>query len=196
MATTTGFPDLITILGHVAEIIPDVLLLLQNVAMLIGIYLIGGALFSMHLAMNEGSQKFFKSNAHPSIGGACLQLVIGAIFCSMATLEWMGVMSSAATGEYVNSSILSNYGTTDNSYAAQMALAFAGILGVMKIVGFTAMSTGWMMVNKHYNGTQAISVGKAVALMIGGIACWNFLAFSNAINGWLGFKVINIFGLN
>jgi len=186
------YPDLLTILVNLSTQIAPIIMMMQGVCALIGIYLIAGALVEIWGVTYDNAMKYVPSNQKFSIPSALMQLVVGAIFSMMSTLEWVGIMSRTITGDFVNSRYLS-HAPADSSYAAQVAVATGAIMGVLQIVGFVAMCKGWMSVNRIFNGQSNNSLGMALWWVVGGILAWNFSWFAQVINNSTGFNFIQLF---
>ena len=84
--------DLLTVLINIGVFIPTLIMMLQSIAVLIGVYLVGTALIEMWGASNDNASKFLAGKTRYSVGNALIQLFVGAIILACGTLEWMGVM--------------------------------------------------------------------------------------------------------
>jgi intracellular multiplication protein IcmC len=188
----TGFPDLIQVMVNVGKIIPPLIMMLQGISVLIGLYLTAGALIEMWGVTHDNALKYVAGKNKFSIGSAIVQLFIGAILLSVGTLEWMGIMSRTITGDYANSRMLS-YSSSGSTLKEQAQLATLALLGIMQVVGFIAMIKGWLTVNGYYNQQSQAGLGTATGWMIGGILAWNFKWFSDVLNNTIGFNLIGLF---
>ncbi|KPY55656.1 MULTISPECIES: hypothetical protein [Pseudomonas syringae group] len=188
----TGFPDLVQIMVNVGKIIPPLIMMLQGISALIGLYLTAGALIEIWGVTHDNALKYVAGKNKFSIGSAIVQLFIGAILLSVGTLEWMGIMSRTITGDYANSRMLS-YSSSGSTLKEQAQLATLALLGIMQVVGFIAMIKGWLTVNGYYNQQSQAGLGTATGWIIGGILAWNFKWFSDVLNNTIGFNLIGLF---
>jgi len=187
-----GFPDLVQIMVNVGNIIPPMIMMIQGISVLMGLYLTGGALIEIWGVTHDNALKYVAGKNKFSVGSAIVQLFIGAILLSIGTLEWMGIMSRTITGDYANSRMLS-YSSSGSTLQEQAQLATLALLGIMQVVGFIAMIKGWMTVNGYYNQQNQAGLGTATGWIIGGILAWNFKWFSDVLNNTIGFNLIGLF---
>lgn len=187
-----GFPDLVQIMVNVGNIIPPLIMMVQGISVLMGLYLSAGALIEIWGVTHDNALKYVAGKNKFSVGSAIVQLFIGAILLSIGTLEWMGIMSRTITGDYANSRMLS-YSSSGSTLQEQAQLATLALLGIMQVVGFIAMIKGWMTVNGYYNQQSQAGLGTATGWIIGGILAWNFKWFSDVLNNTIGFNLIGLF---
>lgn len=187
-----GFPDLVQIMVNVGNIIPPLIMMVQGISVLMGLYLTAGALIEIWGVTHDNALKYVAGKNKFSVGSAIVQLFIGAILLSIGTLEWMGIMSRTITGDYANSRMLS-YSSSGSTLQEQAQLATLALLGIMQVVGFIAMIKGWMTVNGYYNQQSQAGLGTATGWIIGGILAWNFKWFSDVLNNTIGFNLIGLF---
>lgn len=185
-------PDLLTILTNFASQISPIIMMLQGIAVLMGLWFVAGALMEIWGASNDNAVKFMASHKRFTIGSAVVQLVIGSLLLSMGTLELVGIMSRSLSGDYATARSLS-YIPQNNSFEEQRLAALGAIVGIMQIVGFVAMIKGWLTLNRAANGQAQAGIGTAVGWLIGGVIAWNFKWFVDVINCSLGFNIIALF---
>lgn len=185
-------PDLMTILANFSSQISPIIMMLQGIAALMGVWLVAGSLVEMWGVTYDNALKYVPSNKRFSIGSACVQLIVGAMLCAMGTLQLVGVLSRTLTEDFANSRFLS-YTMADNSFEEQRLAAMAALLGIMQIVGFVAMVKGWLTINQTANGQAKASLGISTAWLVGGLICWNFKWFTDVLNCTLGFNIIGMF---
>ena len=188
----TGMPDLMVILANFSSQIEPIIMMLQGIASLIGIWFVAGALSEIWGVTHDNALKYVPSNKRFSLGSAFVQLIIGGLLAAMGTLQLVGVMSRTLTEEYANSRFLS-YAPSGGSFEEQRLAAMAALLGIMQIVGFIAMVKGWITINRHANGQAQAGIGTALAWLLGGLIAWNFKWFTDVLNCTLGFNVIGMF---
>lgn len=188
----TGMPDLMTILANFSSQIGPIIMMLQGICSLMGLWLVAGALIEMWGVTHDNALKYVPSNKRFSIGSAVVQLFIGGVLAAMGTLQLVGVMSRTLTEDYANARFLS-YTPTGGTFEEQRLAAMAALLGIMQIVGFVAMVKGWLTVNATANGQARASLGTASAWLIGGVIAWNFKWFTDVLNCTLGFNIIGMF---
>lgn len=186
-------PDLLAILANVQTQIPPIIMMLQAIASLIGLWLVAGSLIELWGVSHDNALKYVPSRNRFSVGSALVQLVIGSLMCAMGTLQLVGIMSRTLTDDYANSRFLS-YTPSSGSFDEQRLAAMAGLLGIMQIVGLVAMMKGWLTLNAHANGQARAGMGTAAAWLIGGVVAWNFKWFTDVTNCTLGWNVIGMFG--
>jgi intracellular multiplication protein IcmC len=185
-------PDLMTILANLSSQITPIIELLQHVAALMGLYLVGTALIEIWGATNDNALKYLPGNTRYSVGSALAQLGIGAALSALSTLQLVGILSRTVTEDYANSRFLS-YAPTGNSFDEQRLAALASLLGIMQIVGFTALVKALLTLNQRAKGQAQASIGMAVAWTAGGLGCWNFKWLTDVLNRTAGYNVIGIF---
>jgi intracellular multiplication protein IcmC len=185
-------PDLMKILANFSSQIAPLIMLMQTVAMLMGLYLVAGALTEMWGVTNDNALRYLGGKSRFSAGSAIVQLLIGGVLCAMGTLEMVGILSRTLTEDFASSRFLS-YTPTNNSFNEQKAAAMSALLGIMQVVGFIAMIKGWMTLNRHANGQAQAGIGTATAWLIGGVLAWNFKWFTDLLNCTLGYNVIGMF---
>lgn len=185
-------PDLMTLLANVGSQITPIIMMLQAVAFLMGVYLTGNALIEFYGVSNPNTLKYVAGGDRFSVGGGITQLFIGAILIAMSTLEMVGILSRSLTDDYVNSRFLS-YTAHNATFDEQRMAALATILGIMQIVGFVSMVKGWMTLNDIAHQKTQASKGIAFGWMIGGICAWNFKWVTDVINCTFGYNVIGMF---
>jgi intracellular multiplication protein IcmC len=185
-------PDLMTLLANVGSQITPIIMMLQAIAALMGVYMTASALIEFFGVSNPNSLKYVSGRDRFSVTGGITQLLIGAILISMSTLEMVGIMSRTLTDDYANSRFLS-YTAQTSTFDEQRMAALATILGIMQIVGFVAMVKGWMTLNDIAHQKTQASKGVAFGWMIGGICAWNFKWVTDVINCTFGYNVIGLF---
>lgn len=185
-------PDLMTILANVSSQIEPIILLLQHIANLMGLWLVAGALAEMWGVTHDNALKYVPGKNKYSMGSAMVQLFMGGILCAMGTLELVGVLSRTVTTDYASSRFLA-YTPADGTFEEQRMAAMVALLGLMQIVGFVAMIKGWLTINAHANGQAKAGMGTATAWLLGGVLAWNFKWFTDLINCSLGFNMIGMF---
>lgn len=187
-----SFPDLVTILVNLGSVIPSIIMLLQGIASLIGLYLTALGLTELWGVSHDNALKFIPGKTRFSVGQALIQLLIGAILIAMGTLELVGILSRTLTADYANARMLS-YTAGGSSLQEQTQLATLALLGIMQIVGFIAMIKGWLVINNFYSHQSQAGLGSASAWIIGGVLAWNFKWFADVLNNTIGFNVIGLF---
>lgn len=185
-------PDLMSLLANLSSQIGPIIMMLQGIASLMGLYLVAGALAELWGVSNDNALKYMAGKNRFSAGSAMMQLLIGSLLTAMGTLQLVGVMSRTLTEDYANSRFLS-YSPADGSFDEQRLAAMAALLGIMQIVGFVAMIKGWLTLNRHANGQAQASLGVATGWLIGGVIAWNFKWFTDVLNCTLGFNIIGMF---
>lgn len=186
------FPDLVTVLVNVGEVIPPAIMMLQGISAFMGLYLVGSALIEIWGVSHDNAMKYVSGRQRFSVGSAIVQMVIGSVLLAMGTLELMGIMSRTLTGDYANSRMLS-YSASGTTLQEQAQLATLSLLGIMQVVGFIAMVKGWLTINSFYNAQGQAGLGQATGWIIGGVLAWNFKWFSDVLNNTIGFNLIGMF---
>lgn len=192
MPNGSNFPDLLTVLVNIGEVIPPIIMMLQGIAALIGLYLVSSALVDFWGAANDNATKYISGNQRFSAGAAIIKIVIGSVMLAMGTLEWMGIMSRTLTGDYATSRMLS-YSQEGTTLKEQAQVATLALLGIMQVVGFIAMVKGWLTINGYYNQRTQAGLGQATGWIVGGILAWNFKWFSDVLNNTIGFNLVGLF---
>lgn len=187
--------DLLTVLVNIGKVIEPLIWSMQWVILLMGAFFVSMSLVELWQTTDDNSQKYMGAKQRPSISGSVMKGITGAIFLSIGTLEWMGVMSRTVTGDYANSRFLSYCagGCAGSTMAEQAAFATLALLGIMQIVGLTAMVKGWLTLNARNSGASNVGYGTAFTWMIGGVLAWNFKWFADVLNNTIGFDLIGMF---
>lgn len=185
-------PDLMTILANLGSQIAPVIMALQVIAGLMGLYLTIGALYEFFGVSNPNMTKYLAGGERFSVGGGIMQLCIGACLLSMSTLEMVGILSRTLTDDYANSRFLS-YTAQNATFEEQRLAALHTLLGIMQIVGFVSMTKGWMTFNAIAHQKTQASKGIAFGWLIGGLLAWNFKWFTDVLNCTAGYNIIGIF---
>jgi intracellular multiplication protein IcmC len=184
--------DWMSILANVGSQIAPIIMMLQAICLVLGIYFIASALVEFFGVSNPNSLKYISGRDRFSVAGGFTQLFMGAAFASMSTLEMVGILSRTLTDDYANSRFLS-YTAQSASFDEQRLAALSTILGIMQIIGFVAMMKGWMTFNAIAHHKTSTSKGMAFGWMIGGVLAWNFKWATDVINCTLGYNMIGLF---
>lgn len=189
-----GFPDFLVMLINLGKAAPALLMLMQGVVALIGLYLVGSALVELWGVSHDNALKYVAGRQRFSIGSALISLLVGATLSTMSTLNLVGILSRTVTDNYAEGRIMPDsmaYSSGD-SLADKGAVAMIALLSIMQVVGFVAMTKALMTINRYYNNEQA-HLGSAAGWMLGGILCWNFQWFANVVDNTLGYGIISLF---
>lgn len=195
MPANTGFPDLMDVLVNVGGVVPSIIMMLQGIASLIGLYLVSASLIEIWGVTHDNAMKYVPGRQRYSVGSALISMFIGSILLAMGTLELVGIMSRTLTGDYANSRVTAealSY-TSGGGLAEKTQVATMALLGIMQVIGFIAMVKGWLTVNRYYNQQGQAGLGQAFGWIIGGVLAWNFKWFSDLLNNTMGFNLIGFF---
>ena len=190
----TGFPDLVELLINAGQVAPALLMMMQGIVAVMGLYLVGSALVELWGVSHDNALKYVAGRQRFSTGSALISLMVGALMSAMSTLNLMGILSRTLSDDYAAVRIMPEHMaySAGGSLAAKGAVATVALLSIMQVVGFVAMVKALMTVNRYYNNEQA-HLGSASGWALGGILCWNFKWFSDVVNNTLGFNVISMF---
>lgn len=197
MASSSSLPDLTALLINLGAVIEPIIMMMQGVVAVIGLYLISSALLDFWGSSNPNLQKYMSSSTRFSLPGAFAKLFVGAMLLSVSTLEFIGIFSRTFTGDVaesrMSSSGLSYSASTSLNDQAQIGAIV--ILGILQVIGFTAMTKGMMTINKHYNGQSNAGLGTAFGWLIGGFLAWNMRWITEVMNNTIapGAHVLDIF---
>ncbi len=195
MPQNSGFPDLVDVLVNVGAVIPPLIMMLQGISALMGLYLVSISLVEIWGVSHDNALKYVAGRQRFSVGSALISIFIGSILLAMGTLELVGILSRTLTGDYANSrataDVLSYTG--GGGLAEKAQIATLALLGIMQVVGFIAMVKGWITINRYYNQQGQAGLDHAFGWLIGGILAWNFKWFSDLINNTIGFNIIGLF---
>lgn len=190
-------PDLLTVLVNIGTVIEPLIWTMQWVILLMGAFFTAAALVDLWGVNNANATKFLNARENYSLWGAATKMITGAIFVSLGTLEWMGIMSRTVTGDYATSRFLSYCASASacagSTLQQQAQYATLALLGIMQIVGLVAMVKGWLTINARNTGRSNASYGQAATWMAGGVAAWNFKWMSDMLNNTIGFDLIGLF---
>ena len=195
MPTSSGFPDLMEVLVNVGVVIPPIIMMLQGIAVLMGLYLVANSMIEIWGVTHDNAIKFMAGRQRFSVGSALISMFIGSLLLAMGTLELVGILSRTITSDYASSRITAaalSY-TSGGGLAEKAQIATLTLLGIMQVVGFIAMLKGWLTINRHYNQQGQAGLGYAFGWIIGGVLAWNFKWFSDLINNTIGFNLIGLF---
>jgi len=195
MSASSSFPDLIDVLVNVGSVIPPIIMMLQGIAALMGLYLVAISLIEIWGVTHDQALKYVAGRQRFSVGSALISMFIGSILLAMGTLELVGILSRTITGGYANSRVTADalsY-TSGGGLAEKGQIATLALLGIMQAVGFIAMVKGWLTINRYYNQQGQAGLGHAFGWIIGGVLAWNFKWFSDLLNNTIGFNLIGLF---
>lgn len=195
MPTTSSFPDLMEVLVNVGVIIPPIIMMLQGIAALMGLYLVSSSLIEIWGVTHDNAMKYVAGRQRFSVGSALVTMFVGSILLAMGTLELVGILSRTLTGDYADSRVTADslaY-SGGGGLAEKAQIASLALLGIMQVVGFIAMVKGWLTVNRYYNQQGQAGFGQAFGWIIGGVLAWNFKWFSDVLNNTIGFNLIGMF---
>lgn len=190
----TGFPDLLDLLVNAGKVAPALLMMIQGIAALVGLYLVGSALVELWGVSHDNALKYVAGRQRFSTGSALISMLIGSLLSALSTLNLMGILSRTVSDDYVASRIMPSdmaY-STGASLSDKGAVATIALLSIMQVVGFIAMFKALMTVNRYYNNEQA-HLGSAAGWALGGVLCWNFQWFAQVVNNTLGFPILSMF---
>lgn len=191
-STSSSLPDLVTLLANLGSQIPPIIILLQFVCALMGLYFVSASLVEFWGVGNGNAAKYLKADARFSVARGVIKLLVGGLLTSMSTLQLVGILSRTLTDTYANSRFLS-YSPSGNTLAEQSQAAMATLLGIMEIVGFVAMIKGWVTLVHIADGRANTGYGTATAWLLGGVLAWNFKWLTDVINCTFGYNVIGMF---
>ncbi len=189
------FPDLMDVLVNFGAVIPSLIMLLQGIAALTGLYFVASALFEIWGVTYDNAMKYLPGRQRYSVGSALVTMFIGSLLLAMSTLELVGIFSRTISGNYATSRINADalsYAPTDG-LEVKAQVATLALLSIMQCVGFIAMFKGWITINRYFNQQGQAGLGTAWAWLIGGLLAWNFEWFADVINNTIGFNIIGLF---
>ncbi len=195
MPTSTSYPDLMDVLVNIGGVIPPIIMMLQGIAALMGLYLVGSSLIEIWGVTHDNAMKYVAGRQRFSVGSALLSMFVGSILLAMGTLELVGILSRTLTGDYASSRVTAeslSY-TSGSGLSEKVQIATLALLGIMQVVGFIAMVKGWLTVNRYYNQQGQEGLGNAFGWIIGGVLAWNFKWFSDLLNNTIGFNLMGLF---
>lgn len=181
-----------SLLVNLGSQIAPIIMLMQTCAGVLGVVYVGKALIEFYGASNPNASKYVSGANNFTVMGALVQLLIGSFLTAMSTLQLVGILSRTITDDYANSRFLS-YAPTGSSFDEQRLAALATVLGLMQIVGMSAMIKGFTVANGVAHGTQKVGYGQALIWIFGGVIAWNFKWSTDVINCTFGFNVIGMF---
>lgn len=181
-----------TLLVNLGSQIAPAIMLMQTIAGAIGIIYVGKALIEFYGASNPNASKFVTGANNFTFSGALVQLMLGGFLMGMSTLQLVGILSRTLTDDYANSRFLS-YAPSGSSFEEQRLAALATILGLMQIVGMSAMLKAFTVANGVAHGTQKATYWQALIWLTGGVIAWNFKWATDVINCTFGYNVIGMF---
>lgn len=187
-----NYPDLLSILINLGGAIPPLILAMQTMTGLMGVYLTMVGLLELWGSSNEGSSKFLAGSRRFTFAGGISNLFVGACMIGLATLDVVNIFSRTMTGDFVTSQLLS-YDSTGNGLSEKAAIATHVIYMIMQVVGFVAFIKAFLTLNRHYNGDTRQNLGHVFGWLIGGFVCWNAQWFIGVLNNTIGFDLIGLF---
>lgn len=183
------------VLVNIGGVIPPIIMMLQGIAALMGLYLVGSSLIEIWGVTHDNAMKYVAGRQRFSVGSALLSMFVGSILLAMGTLELVGILSRTLTGDYASSRVTAeslSY-TSGSGLSEKVQIATLALLGIMQVVGFIAMVKGWLTVNRYYNQQGQEGLGNAFGWIIGGVLAWNFKWFSDLLNNTIGFNLMGLF---
>lgn len=196
---STQLPDLMTMLIGIGKVIPSFIMLMQTVAVVVGVFLTISGLMELAGAHNQNLTKHMSSQQAYSTQVAGVKILLGGVLLSLSTLELIGVLSRTITGDYaatrMTADVLSYAPGKGASAAEKSKVVVLALLALMQAVGMVSVFKGIMTLNAYAKQTTSVSFGTCLAWIIGGILAWNFKWFSDVINNTIGFDFLKLFSL-
>jgi intracellular multiplication protein IcmC len=187
-ATPTTSLTAIQVLGNISIIIRPLILVVQIVFVLMGLYLTVNGIIELWNAGDENVRRLFASKHQPTFIGSCARVVIGSLMLGLGTLEFVGMLSKTLTTDYVNDPYMSYAPPGSGDYQSQTIFALGVIFGFLQIIGLIGMGRGVMTFNALSRGDSRHSSGEAFFFLIGGLGCW--------LGEWVGDILANTTGIH
>ncbi|MGB9620778.1 MAG: type IV secretion protein DotIE, partial [Armatimonadota bacterium] len=93
------------VLVNIGAVIPPIIMMLQGIAALIGLYLVATSLIEIWGVTHDNAIKYVAGRQRFSVGSALTSMFVGSILLAMGTLELVGILSRTLTGDYANSRV-------------------------------------------------------------------------------------------
>lgn len=192
MDTSSGMPSLMDIMINFGALAPTIIMVLQGVMALAGVWLTGMAIIEFYCTSNENAARFLPGAQRFTVGSATAQLIIGALLISLSTLEFIGIATRTITGSQVTSRLMA-YQTTGNTMADETQAAVHGMLMLIQLMGFCAVAKSLFMMNKRAHGQEPGAPTIAWGFLIGGLVAWNFQLVAQGLDSMTGFNILGAF---
>ncbi|MBR5949956.1 MAG: hypothetical protein IKZ87_00815 [Actinomycetaceae bacterium] len=200
-------PTIVTMLINVGKHIQPFIVLAQVIAAAIGAYFVFDGLVELWAVNDDRALKYLRGRDRFSNGSALVSILLGGIFIAISDLSLMGALSRTLAGsdtvvvndatknvgvrwEWVESY---NAAASSNDLTLKTQVAAHTLLGIMQIIGISAVIRGWLTLNAYYNQRHNAGLGTAFGWIIGGIIAWNLNWFGKTLNETFGFKLFWFF---
>lgn len=184
MNQTSATPDMLQMFVNIAYAFPAIFGLVQAIFALIGLVMFGQALFDIYALNNEHVQK--RANKSLSTSGIITKMIVAVVLTSL--IWFIDVTENTLMGADASSGLLM-YQSAGMTEAQKMALS--AIMGAFALVGYIAFGRGWMLLDKHFNGSNT-GVGASIWHIIGGTILVYMDVWLPKIGQWTGFDLTNI----
>jgi hypothetical protein len=192
MDSTSGMPDLMTILINFGGLAPIILEVGQGVMAMMGVILTGMAIMEFYCTSNESASRFLPGAQRYTVGSGVVQLLIGAALISLSTLELIGIATRTFTETEVTSRLMA-YQTGGETLSDQAQAAAQSILLILQLMGFCAIARSLFMLNARAHGTDSSSAVMAWCFFGAGLVAWNFQLFAQGLDSMTGFNILSYF---
>lgn len=187
-------PTAISTVVSLIDQIPYALLIGQSAFMLIALWCCYSAFLDSACLSTKG-QKYFSSKQQPNIGSVTIKVLLAALlFVTADQLFTVGVVSSMLDdGTYTTNSLvtLESYKGSIANYESRAGLTL--IVLAAQVVGIFAVLHGiriWIQVS---DGVSQHTIGRGLAFIIFGVACFQIQFMHQLIAGVLGWDISQLF---
>ena len=182
--STTTRQDLLQMFVNVSDAFPAFFTLMQVLFALIGLLLLGQALFDVYSLNNEHVAR--RAGRSISASGVGWRFVTSIVLTGI--VWWVDVTENTLMGRDASSGAML-YQTVGMSEFQQAALM--SIMMTFELVGYIAFGRGWLLLDKHFNGGNN-GVASPIWHMLGGTVLVYLDVWLPAFGRWTGFDFVNI----
>ncbi|MFM2343847.1 MAG: hypothetical protein RLZZ210_455 [Pseudomonadota bacterium] len=184
--------DVIIILGG---LMPSLMFVLRTFAGLIGIYFIANALYLYYSVSNPQISKSTVSGGTISVGGATIQLIVGAMLTGFAQGDAVHSIVSSMLGKdtFTMPSSMSIINTDSASFSAIQESLGIAIENIMVLIGSIAIVRGLMLARRISLGLAKESMSAVTALLILGSLSLNIKDFAIMLDNTFGLHFSRFF---
>lgn len=188
-------PDLMQMLMSLADVIPAFIKVLQSVATLMGLFLVGCGMFELWATSDGNQQRLLGGRKEFTLSGGFASLIIGGLMTAFSNLDIIAPLSSIYSGRFVTSQLVAYQVGHGASLTEQAKAVISVIFMILQVVGFWAfLRSFWIVNDRANNGPQHnVSLGKAFGFMTGGFAAWNAKWCIDVLRNTTGIDIIGMF---
>lgn len=185
MNSTDGtIPDFLQMVINMSGSFPAIGQLIEVIFALIGLVLFILALLDMY---RMGNDKARSSGPPPTGASITWRIVVSIVLTSLAVM--VDITQNTLTGNAVNSAAFMYQSA---GLSASQKLAVQTVLSLFSLAGYIAFGRGWLLLDKHFNGSRDVGVASPIWHIIGGTMLVFLDVWLKILSDWTGFDFMKL----